>query len=77
MAVNIFSLFGSIMVDSDEANKSIQKTGTNAKSLATQLGSGLKTVGKAAAGIATAAAGAAAAAVGAAPALAAGAGAGL
>ena len=62
MAVNIFSLVGSIMVDSDEANKSIQKTGTNAKSLATTLGSGLKTVGKAAAGIATVTAGAAAAA---------------
>ena len=38
MAVNIFSLFGSIMVDSDEANKSIQKTGDNAKSLAGKLG---------------------------------------
>lgn len=62
MAVNIFSLFGSIMVDSDEANKSIQKTGDNAKSLASKMGSGLKAVGKAAAGIATAAAGAAASA---------------
>lgn len=62
MALNIFSLVGSIMVDSDEANKSIQKTGDNAKSLASKLGSGLKTVGKAAAGIATVAAGAATAA---------------
>ena len=62
MAVNIFSLFGSIMVDSDEANKSIQKTGDNAKSLGDKMSKGLKTAGKVAAGIATAAAGAATAA---------------
>ena len=62
MAINIFSLFGSIMVDSDEANKSIQKTGDNAKSLGDKMSKGLKTAGKVAAGIATAAAGAATAA---------------
>lgn len=62
MALNIFSLVGSIMVDSSEADKSIQKTGENAKSLSSKLGDGLKKVGSAAAGIATAAAGAATAA---------------
>ena len=60
--MEIFKLFGSILVDSEQADKSIQKTDENAKGLASSLGSGLKTVGKAAAGIATAAAGAATAA---------------
>lgn len=60
--MEIFRLFGSILVDSSEADKSIQKTGDNAKSLASKLGSGLKTVGKVAGGIATATAGAASAA---------------
>ena len=57
--MEIFRLFGSILVDSSEADKSIQKTGDNAKSLSSKLGDGLKKVGTAAAGIATAAAGAA------------------
>lgn len=60
--MEIFRLFGSILVDSSEADKSIQKTGDNAKSLASKLGSGLATVGKVAGGIATATAGAASAA---------------
>lgn len=60
--MEIFRLFGSILVDSSEADKSIQKTGDNAKSLSSKLGDGLKKVGTAAAGIATAAAGAATAA---------------
>lgn len=60
--MEIFRLFGSILVDSSEADKSIKKTGDNAKSLSSKIGAGLKTVGKAAAGIATAAAGAATAA---------------
>ena len=60
--MEIFRLFGSILVDSSEADKSIQKTGDNAKSLSSKLGDGLKKVGKAAAGIATVAAGAATAA---------------
>ncbi len=62
MALNIFSLIGSIMVDSSEADKSIQKTSDNAKSLSSTLGDGLKKVGAVAGGIATAAAGAATAA---------------
>ena len=57
--MEIFRLVGSILVDSSEADKSIQKTGDNAKSLSSKLGDGLKKVGTAAAGIATAAAGAA------------------
>ena len=60
--MEIFRLFGSILVDSSEAEKSIQKTGDSAKSLSSKIGSGLQTVGKAAAGIATAAAAGAAAA---------------
>ena len=60
--MEIFRLFGSILVDSSEADKSIQKTGDSAKNLSSKIGAGLKTVGKAAAGIATAAAGAATAA---------------
>ena len=60
--MEIFKLFGSILVDSEQADKSIHKTDENAKGLASSLGSGLKTIGKAAAGIATAAAGAATAA---------------
>lgn len=60
--MEIFRLFGSILVDSSEAEKSIQKTGDSAKSLSSKIGAGLKTVGKAAAGIATVTAGAAAAA---------------
>lgn len=60
--MEIFRLFGSILVDSSEADKSIQKTGDNAKSLSSKLGDGLKKVGTAAAGIASVAAGAATAA---------------
>ena len=60
--MEIFRLFGSILVDSSEADKSIQKTGEKAKGLAATLGNGIKTAGKWAAGIATAAAGAATAA---------------
>lgn len=60
--MEIFKLFGSILVDSSQAEKSISKTDSQAKSFASSLGSGLKKVGAAAAGIATAAAGAAVAA---------------
>ena len=44
--VSIFTLFGSILVDSDEANKSIAKTEKNAESLTSKLGKGIATAGK-------------------------------
>lgn len=53
--MEIFKLFGSIMVDSAEAEKSIQKTGEKAEGLGSKLASGIKTAGKWAAGIAGAA----------------------
>lgn len=59
--MEIFKLFGSIMVNSSEAEKSISNTGTKAEGLATKLGKGITTAAKWGAAIAagaTAAAGA-------------------
>lgn len=59
--MEIFKLFGSILVDDKEANKSISRTDKNAKTLGDQLSNGIKTAGKwgiAIAGGATVAAGA-------------------
>jgi len=44
--MNIFTLFGSILVDSDKANDSIQKTEKKAEGLASKLGGGIATAGK-------------------------------
>lgn len=44
--IEIFKLFGSIMVDNDEANKSISKTDEKAEGLGTKLGKGIKTAAK-------------------------------
>lgn len=60
--IEIFKLFGSIFVDTDEANKSISKTGKEADGLGGKLGKGIKTAGKWAAAITTAAVGIATAA---------------
>ena len=46
MALEIFSLFGSIFVDNEEANKSISKTEEKAGGLASKLGGGIKTAAK-------------------------------
>lgn len=54
--MEIFKLFGTILVDSDKANESIHKTDKNAKGLAETFGKGVAAVGKWAAGITTAAA---------------------
>ena len=59
--MEIFKLFGTILVNSDKANESIHKTDKNAKGLAETFGKGAATVGKWAAGITTAAAAGAAA----------------
>lgn len=63
--MEIFKLFGSILIKSDEADKSIQKTESKAGKLATAFGNGIKTAAKWGAGLVTAAAGAATAVVGA------------
>lgn len=60
--MEIFKLFGSILVDSSQAEQSIQKTDSKAKGFASTLGNGLKKVGSVAAGIADKAASAAVAA---------------
>lgn len=60
--MEIFKLFGSILINSDEADKSLQKTESKALKVAKSFGSGLKTAAKWGAGIA-AAAGAAGAAI--------------
>lgn len=52
MATSIFELFGTIMVDNKEANKSLSDTDKKAGNLAKSLGNGIKTVGKFAAGVA-------------------------
>ena len=52
MGTSIFELFGTIMVDNKEANKSISDTDKKAGNLAKSLGNGIKTVGKFAAGVA-------------------------
>lgn len=46
MAVEIFKLFGSIFVDSDKAEKSIEETDKKAQSTHSTLGSGIKTAAK-------------------------------
>ena len=58
--MEIFKLFGSILINNDEANKSLAKTDSNAKNVASSLGKGIATAGKFAAAIGTAAVGAAA-----------------
>jgi len=59
MALSIFSLMGSIFVDSSEAEKSISQTEEKSSKLSESFINGIATAGKWAAGIATAAAGAA------------------
>jgi len=44
--IEIFKLFGSILVDSSEADNSISKTEKNAEGFATKLGNGIKTAAK-------------------------------
>jgi hypothetical protein len=44
--IEIFKLFGSILVDSSKAEESISKTEKGAEGLATKLGNGIKTAGK-------------------------------
>lgn len=41
--MKIFELFGSIFVESDQANESLDKTDSKAKNIATSLGNGIKT----------------------------------
>ena len=55
MALEIFKLFGTIMVNNDEANESISATEGKAEGLGGKLLSGIGTAGKWAAGIAAAA----------------------
>ena len=55
MALSIFSLMGSIFVDSTEAEESISKTEEKSSKLSESLSKGIETAGKWAAGIATAA----------------------
>ena len=55
MAIELFKLVGSIMVNSDEANKSISKTEKNAEGVGNKLKSGIKTAAKWGAGVAVAA----------------------
>lgn len=63
--MELFKLFGRILIDSDEADKSVQKTEGKASQLAKTLGSGITTAAKWGAGLVAAAAGAATAVVGA------------
>lgn len=51
--MEIFKLFGSIFVKTDDADKSIQKTEKSAESLAAKFGNGIKTAAKWGAAIAT------------------------
>ena len=44
--MEIFKLFGSIFVNSDEAEKSISRTEEKAESLGSKLGNGIKTAAK-------------------------------
>ena len=57
MAMSIFSLFGSIFVDSSEAENSIAKTEEKSNKLSTSFVNGITTAGKWVGGITTAAAG--------------------
>lgn len=50
--MEIFKLFGSILVDNDKANQSISKTEKKADGLSTRLGKGIKTAAKWGAGLA-------------------------
>ena len=63
--MNIFTLVGNILIKSDEADQSIQKTESKAQKVADTLGKGITTAAKWGAGLAVAAAGAATAVVGA------------
>ncbi len=54
MALEIFRLVGSVFVDTDEANKSLQKTDKNAENFGKTLLNGIGTAAKWAAGIAVA-----------------------
>lgn len=49
--MEVFKLFGSILVNSDEAEKSIQKTESKAEKMAKTLGNGIKTAAKWGAGL--------------------------
>jgi phage-related protein len=51
--IELFRLFGSIFVDSDEANRSISRTEKNAEGLGSKLGNGIKTAAKWGAAIAS------------------------
>lgn len=62
--MDIFKLVGSVFIDTDEANKSLQKTDKKAETLGDTLASGAKKAGKFAIGLGTAAAGAVTALVG-------------
>lgn len=62
--MEIFKLFGSILINSKDAENSIQKTESKALKLASTLGKGITTAVKWGAGLATAAAGAATAVIG-------------
>lgn len=53
--MELFKLFGSVLIDSAEAEKSISKTGEKAETLGSKLAGGLKTAAKWAAGITAAA----------------------
>lgn len=53
--MEIFKLFGSVLVNNDKANKSISNTDSKARGLAKSLGGGIKTAAKWGAGIAVAA----------------------
>lgn len=61
---NIFSIFGSIFIDNEKANKEIDTTKDKGKGLTSSLGSGFATVGKTAIGMAATAGAAAVALVG-------------
>ena len=50
--MELFKLFGSVMVDNKKANQSIQKTDSLASKLSKGLGKGIKTAAKWGAGIA-------------------------
>lgn len=63
--MEIFKLFGSVLIDSKDAEKSIQKTENKALKLASSFGKGITTAAKWGAGIAASAATAATASVGA------------
>lgn len=63
MALEVFKLFGSIFVNTDDAEKSISRTDSSAKKVAQSLGNGIKTAAKWGTAIVGAAAGAGTAAI--------------